>query len=65
MHSKCSYSSKKNGNNIRIMAICPGPTFDGFENNIDGKKALEKKIRTLLTSGEEHPNPNRILNIQR
>lgn len=47
------------------MAICPGPTFDGFEDNVEQKNALENKIRTLLTSGEENPNPNRILNIQR
>lgn len=47
------------------MAICPGGTFDGFENNIEGKKALEQEIEQLIISGEEIPNPNRILIIQR
>jgi len=47
------------------MAICPGGTFDGFENNIEGKNAIEREIEELITSGEEIPNPNRILIIQR
>lgn len=47
------------------MAICPGATFDGFENNIEGKYALEHEIEELIISGEENPNPNRILKIQR
>jgi len=47
------------------MAICPGATFDGFENNVEGKDALKQEIEDLITSGEEIPNPNRILIIQR
>jgi len=47
------------------MAICPGGTFDGFENNIEGKIALEQEIAGLITSGEEIPNPNRKLILQR
>lgn len=65
MYSKCTHNSKANDNNVRIMVICPGPTFDGFENNVEERKALETKVRTLLTSGEDNPDPNRVLNIQR
>ncbi|XP_001950981.1 15-hydroxyprostaglandin dehydrogenase [NAD(+)] isoform X1 [Acyrthosiphon pisum] len=60
----CPFNSKATGNNVRVMAICPGATFDGFENNIEGKKALEQEIEELITSGEEIPNPNRKLIIQ-
>ncbi|XP_060878027.1 15-hydroxyprostaglandin dehydrogenase [NAD(+)]-like [Metopolophium dirhodum] len=60
----CPFNSKATGNNVRVMAICPGVTFDGFENNIEGKKALEQEIEELITSGEEIPNPNRKLIIQ-
>lgn len=65
IHFKCPCNSKATGNNVRVMAICPGGTFDGFENNIEGKKALEQEIEQLIISGEEIPNPNRILIIQR
>lgn len=47
------------------MAICPGPTFDGFENNIEGKNELEREMNELITSGEKNPNSNRIIIIQR
>nr|BAH72009.1 ACYPI007612 [Acyrthosiphon pisum] len=60
----CPFNLKATGNNVRVMAICPGATFDGFENNIEGKKALEQEIEELITSGEEIPNPNRKLIIQ-
>ncbi|XP_022165720.1 15-hydroxyprostaglandin dehydrogenase [NAD(+)]-like [Myzus persicae] len=60
----CPFNSKATGNNVRVMAICPGATFDGFENNIEGKNALQQEIEDLITSGEEIPNPNRILIIQ-
>lgn len=65
MRFKCPANAKATGNNVRVMAICPGATFDGFENNIEGKKALEQEIEELITSGEEIPNPNRKLIIQR
>ncbi|KAL5242177.1 hypothetical protein ACI65C_009587 [Semiaphis heraclei] len=60
----CPFNSKATGNNVRVMAICPGATFDGFENNIEVKNALKLEIEELITSGEETPNPNRILIIQ-
>jgi len=47
------------------MAICPGPTFDGLDNNIDEKNSLEHEIQELITSGEETPNPNRVIIIQK
>ncbi|XP_060853991.1 15-hydroxyprostaglandin dehydrogenase [NAD(+)]-like [Rhopalosiphum padi] len=60
----CSFNTNANGNNIRVMAICPGPTFDGFDNNIDEKNSLEHEIKELITSGEKTPNPNRVIIIQ-
>lgn len=47
------------------MAICPGPTFDGFENDAAGKHALEQKLRVFMTCGDENPNPNKIILVQR
>jgi len=47
------------------MAICPGPTFDGLDDNTDQKKSLENEIQELITGGEETPNPNRVLIIQK
>lgn len=60
----CPFNSKATGNNVRVIAICPGGTFDGFENNPEMKKSVEMEIKELITSGEEIPNPNRILIIQ-
>jgi len=65
IHFKCLYNSKANVNNVRIMAICPGPTFDGFKDDADGKKHLEQKLKVYITSGEENPNPNRVILVQR
>lgn len=47
------------------MAICPGPTFDGFENDKEKKKMFEEKLRTFFTNGEENPDPNRKILVQR
>ncbi|KAE9541057.1 hypothetical protein AGLY_004302 [Aphis glycines] len=60
----CSFNTKAHDNNIRVMAICPGPTFDGLDNNIDEKNSLEHEVQELITSGEETPNPNRVIIIQ-
>lgn len=60
----CSYNMKANGNDVRIMAICPGPTFDGYENDIKARKILERKMQVLITNGEENPDPNRIISVQ-
>lgn len=47
------------------MAICPGPTFDGFDEDVEGKRHLEQKLKVYITSGEEYPNPNRVILVQR
>lgn len=65
MRFKCPYNSKVNDNKIRIMAICPGCTFDGFEHNIEEKEKFEQKLKVFITSGDENPNPNRKILIQR
>lgn len=62
---KCSFNTKAHGNNVRVMAICPGATFDGLDNNIDEKNSIEHEIRELIISGEEIPNPNRVIIIQK
>ncbi|KAF0748970.1 15-hydroxyprostaglandin dehydrogenase [Aphis craccivora] len=58
----CSFNTKAHENNVRVMAICPGPTFDGLD--IKEKNAIEHEIQELITSGEETPNPNRVIIIQ-
>ncbi|XP_025194196.1 15-hydroxyprostaglandin dehydrogenase [NAD(+)]-like isoform X2 [Melanaphis sacchari] len=60
----CPFNMKAHGNNVRVMAICPGPTFDGFDNNIDEKNSLEHEIKELIINGEETPNQNRVITIQ-
>jgi len=47
------------------MAICPGPTFDGFKDNIEEKKHLEQKLKVYITNGDENPNPNKVILVQR
>lgn len=63
MRFKCSFNTKAHENNVRVMAICPGPTFDGLD--IKEKNAIEHEIQELITSGEETPNPNRVIIIQK
>jgi hypothetical protein len=57
------YNARENGNHIRIMCICPGPTFDGLD--IEGKKKLEHKMKVFITSGEENPDEKRKILVQR
>uniref|UniRef100_A0A2S2RAB1 15-hydroxyprostaglandin dehydrogenase [NAD(+)] n=2 Tax=Sipha flava TaxID=143950 RepID=A0A2S2RAB1_9HEMI len=58
----CVYNARENGNHIRIMCICPGPTFDGLD--IEGKKKLEHKMKVFITSGEENPDEKRKILVQ-
>lgn len=47
------------------MALCPGCTFDGLENDRKNKEDLECKMKVFITSGEDNPNPDRKILIQR
>lgn len=47
------------------MTICPGCTFDGFENNNQDKTKFEEKVKILITNGEENPDPRRKILVQR
>ncbi|XP_050428504.1 15-hydroxyprostaglandin dehydrogenase [NAD(+)]-like [Adelges cooleyi] len=59
----CEYNTRMNNNNIRVMAICPGPTFNIDEDNEDIDMIVEK-LKVYITRGETNPNPDRKIVIQ-